>query len=159
MRRHIGATANLVLLFGLARPSESQSCGFPWTFSTTPVSGQSVAITVCGLYTTCRPHNPQFTVSGSQVTITYTGAELPSCQCLVTINTFTDTIVVGPLVTGTYSVNLTLLECGQQQPSGSGSFTFAGMSSIPTLDWRGVAALVTVVAIAGVWLLRGGTLS
>lgn len=101
----------------------AQDCAFPWTITVTPAGGQTVAVNVCGSYAGCQPHNPQFTIAGSQINVTLTGAVLPDCICLAVQGTFSETVLVHPLAPGNYTVTATLINCGQPIAAGATSFT------------------------------------
>jgi hypothetical protein len=149
------AVAGLALLWMVPMAGSAQTCGFPWTVTATPAGGTSVAVTMCGLYTLCAPHNPQFTVNGSAINITLQTSEPPdSCMCIVTENTFRQTILVQPVPPGTYSVTVTLLSCSAPEVVGSTVFTQEAASTVPVVDPRGVVAFVVLVAIAGISVLR-----
>ena len=155
MRKSVMAIAGFVLLSALATTSSAQNCGFPWTLTVTPAGGRSVAINVCGNYAGCHPHNPQFTIVGSQINLTLQSSEPPDrCQCVAVNGTFQQSLLVHPLSPGTYSVTATLLSCSAPQPSGSTSFTFDATSAIPALDPRGLIALAFLIVMAGIWQLR-----
>jgi hypothetical protein len=151
----LAAIVCLVLFTALTTTSSAQNCGFPWTLTAAPAGGQSVAITVCGLYTGCHPHDPQFTIVGSQINLTLQSSEPPDrCQCIAVEGTFQQTFFVHPLTPGTYTVTATLLSCGPPQPSGSTSFTFDATSAIPALDARGLATLAALILAIGLWRIR-----
>src|SRR5437868_6783214 len=99
------------LLAGGAQISSAQTCGFPWTVTATPAGGDNVAISVCGLYTTCTPHDPRISVTGSLIRVTFTAGELPGCQCVTGDATFRETVTAS-IAPGSYSVVATLVDCG-----------------------------------------------
>jgi hypothetical protein len=143
------------LLSILVTNGSAQTCGFPWTVTATPFSGRGVVINICGLFVGCAPHNPQFTVSGSQINITLQSSEPPDrCICLTVQGTFQDTVVIQPLSPGAYTVVATLLSCQAPEVAGSTNFTLDAVSAIPTLDSRGIIALMGLIVIAGMWLIR-----
>jgi hypothetical protein len=95
MRKSVVAIVGLVLLSLLSTASSAQNCGFPWTLTVTPAGGQIVVVSVCGFFAGCRPHNPRFTVSGSQINITLQSSEPPDrCQCIAVEDTFRERVVV-----------------------------------------------------------------
>ena len=155
MRKPVVVIAGLVLLSALVTTSSAQNCGFPWTLTATPAGGRSVAINVCGFYAGCHPHNPQFTIVGSQINLTLQSSEPPDrCQCIAVVGTFQQLFLVHPLSPGTYTVTATLLSCSAPLPAGSTSFTFDATSAIPALDPRGLIALAVLIVAAGIWQLR-----
>jgi hypothetical protein len=155
MRKSVVAIGGLVLVCLLSTTSAAQTCGFPWTLTAIPAGGSSVVIGVCGYYAGCLPHNPQFTVSGSEINITLQSSVPPDrCQCIAVEDTFHESVVVHSLPPGTYTVTATLLSCGAPLLAGSTSFTQSATSAIPMLDAKGMIALVALVLITGIWLLR-----
>lgn len=56
MERTSVAIAGLLSL--LVTKGSAQTCGFPWTLTATPASGNSVVINVCGSFVGCRPQQP-----------------------------------------------------------------------------------------------------
>jgi hypothetical protein len=155
MKRSLAGIVCLVLFSAVTTTGSAQNCGFPWTVTATPAGGQSAAITVCGSYAGCFPHNPQFTIVGSQINLTLQSSEPPDrCQCVAVVGTFQQTFLVHPLVPGTYTVTATLLSCSAPQPSGSTSFTFDATSAIPALDAYGLAALAALILAVGIWRVR-----
>ena len=158
MRRAVVLSFSLVvvLVSGIrAETVGAPGCsGFPWTVTATPYGGDSVAIRVCGTFAGCRPHNPQFSISGSEIRIALTQAELPDCICLGVTGTFEQAIVVHPLPPGNYSVAVTMISCGEPTPAGSGSFAFGAASAIPALGPIPAAALALLLAAAALVRLR-----
>jgi len=155
MKRSLAAIVCLALSSAGTTTSSAQTCGFPWTVTATPAGGQSVAITVCGSYSGCRPHDPQFTILGSHVRLTLQSSEPPDrCQCIAVDGTFQQTFLVHPLTPGHYDVTATLLSCSAPLDAGSTSFTFDATSAIPALDARGLAALAVLILLVGVWRIR-----
>jgi len=134
-------------------------CSFPWTVTAPPTHDQSVAVTVCGLWSGCTPHNPRFAVADGQITVTFTAAELPDCGCSASEFEFTQTVVVSPVPNGTYGVTATVINCGQPRVVGTGSVTVGGASAIPTLDWWGVGALSILLVVVGIAGLKSGIAS
>src|SRR5438552_15320289 len=135
MSRDLVAIAGFVLLCGVPMRSSAQTCGFPWTVTATPAGGSGVAVNMCGLYTLCTPHNPQFTVNGSLINITFQTSEPPNaCQCIVTESTFQQTVLVHRVPPGAYTVTVTLLSCSAPEVVGSTVFTQEVMPAIPSLD-------------------------
>ena len=155
MKRSLAAIVCLVLFSALTTTSSAQNCGFPWTVTARPAGGQTAAIGLCGIYAGCYPHNPQFTIVGSQINLTLQSSEPPDrCQCIAVNGTFQQTFLVRPLTPGTYTVTATLLSCSAPQPLGSTSFTFDAISAIPALDARGLAAMAALILAVGIWRLR-----
>ena len=155
MSRSSVAVAGLVLLCVIPMAGSAQTCGFPWTVTATPAGASSVTVTMCGLYTLCQPHNPQFTVNGSAISITLQTSEPPDgCQCIVGEFTFQQALLVQPVPPGTYTVTVTLLGCSAPEVVGSTVFTQVAASAIPVVDARGLVAAVVLLAIAGIWALR-----
>jgi hypothetical protein len=155
MTRSTLTVATLGLVAGLATTGSAQNCGFPWMITVTPSGRQTVAVNICGTYAGCHPHNPQFTIAGSEIKVTLTGAELPDCICIAVQGTFSQTVLVHPVAPGDYTVTATLISCGQPIAAGATSFTFDAASAIPALDAQGIAAFVVLIAIAAMWRLRG----
>jgi hypothetical protein len=155
MSRSAVAVFNLVLLCMIPGTTSAQTCGFPWTVTATSAGANSVSVTVCGLYTACQPHDPQFTVNGSAISITLQTSEPPDrCQCAETQSTFQQAFLVQQVPPGTYTVTVTLLSCSAPEVVGSTVFTQVATSSIPVVDARGVVAFVVLAAIAGISALR-----
>ena len=155
MKRPLSAIVCLVVFSAATTSSSAQTCGFPWTVTATPAGGQSVAITVCGYYAGCHPHDPQFTILGSHIRLTLQSSEPPDrCQCIAVEGTFQQTFLVHPLTPGNYDVTATLLSCSAPLEAGSTSFTFEAASAIPVLDARGLAALALLILAVGMWSLR-----
>jgi hypothetical protein len=155
MRRTSAILSVVFLLSVLPLNSSAQSCGFPWTLTVTPAGGGTVLVNICGYFAGCRPHNPQFTLSGSHVNITVQGSEPPDrCTCIAVVGTFQESVLVHPLSPGTYTVTATLLSCDPPLLAGSTVFSLEGTSAIPALDSRGVFALVALLALAGIVILR-----
>ena len=156
MKRSLAAIVCLVLLSAVTTTSSAQNCGFPWTVTATPAGAETVAITVCGFYAGCRPHDPQFTILGSQhIRLTLQSSEPPDrCQCLAVEGTFEQVFLVHPLSPGTYDVTATLLSCSAPLDAGSTSFTFDAASAIPALDAYGLAALAVLIVAIGLWRVR-----
>ena len=150
--RAIARTGALLVIVG-ASPVAMAVCGFPWTVSATAVPGGNAAISVCGTYAGCLPHNRQVAVVGNEIRLTYTQAELPDCLCLQPNGEFRDAVLI-PAAPGHYTVTVTILSCGQPTAAGSTEFTLDTSSAIPVLDIRGVAALVALIAIVAIWRLR-----
>ena len=157
MNRRSLALFSLLLLIALATTSSAQNCGFPWTVTAAPGGGQTVAVSVCGTGVGCYPHDPQASVVGSTIRVTFQTSEPPdACQCLTVQWNYAATVQVRPVQPGNYTVTTTLLSCDVPLEVGRTTFTLDSTSSIPTLDWRGVSALVMLVAAAAVWRLRTG---
>jgi len=155
MSRSSVAVVSLALLCVIPMAGSAQTCGFPWTVTATPAGGSSVAVNMCGLYTLCQPHNPQFTVNGSAINITLQTSEPPDrCQCIVTESTFQQALLVRPVPPGTYTVTVTLLSCSAPEVVGSTVFAQDGTSAIPVVDARGAIAFVILIAVAGIVVLR-----
>ena len=155
MKKSLMGIVCLVLFTALTTNSSAQSCGFPWTVTATPAGGQSVAITVCGYYAGCHPHDPQFTILGSHIRLTLQSSEPPDrCQCIAVEGTFQQTFLVHPLTPGDYDVTATLLSCAPPLEAGSTSFTFDATSAIPALDARGLATMTALILVVGIWRLR-----
>ena len=133
----------------------AQTCGYPWTITAAPYGDNILAVTVCGVYVGCQPHNPRFSVSGSTISITFQTSEPPTgCQCIQVQGTFQATVPVAPVPVGDYTVSVTLLGCDPRQLVGSANVTQASGSAIPALEAQGLLALAVLVASAGVVLLR-----
>jgi hypothetical protein len=150
------AVALAALLSILVTKGSAQTCSFPWTLTATPFSGHSVVINICGFFIGCSPHNPQFTVSGSQVNITLQSSEPPDrCQCIQVQGTFQESVLIQSLSPGAYTVVASLLSCDAPPlAAGSTTFTLDAASAIPTLGSRGMVVLMSLIAIAGMWLVR-----
>lgn len=103
-------------------------CGFPWVVYAFPRFDFTVGIEVCGVDTGCLPHNPQISVVGKELTLTYTKAELPGCQCITVTREFKDMVVSGPLVPGQYSVTVETLDCGKLTTVGTAEVFVPGLS-------------------------------
>jgi hypothetical protein len=128
----------------------AQDCSrFTWSVSAAPAGGRSVAVSVCGMFAGCRPHNPQSTVDGSVIRVYLTQAELPLCMCIAVVDTFQITAIVPDVPPGDYTIEVIRVSCGEQEVAGTGTFA-AGSASIPTLDQWGLAALVVLLAGAAV---------
>lgn len=152
-----GSAAIVALVMSVVIPTKTtaQTCGFPWTVSTSLAGGSSVAVSICGLYTGCQPHNPHFTVNGSAIDITLQTSEPPNgCQCIAVEGTFQQTVLVQPVPPGSYTVTVTLLSCSAPEIVGSTELTQEASSAIPALDSRGLSALLALLAIAGMSLAR-----
>jgi hypothetical protein len=153
MKRRAVVIAGLLSI--LVTKGSAQTCGFPWTLTATPVGGHGALINICGQFSGCTPHNPQFTVSGSEIKITLQSSEPPDrCVCPAVVGTFEESVLVEPLSPGAYTVVATLLSCDAPVVAGSTNFTLEEASAIPTLGSRGLIALVGLIAIAGMWLAR-----
>jgi hypothetical protein len=126
------------LLAGGATIASAQSCGFPWTVTARPAGGDNVAISVCGLYTTCTPHDPRVSVTGSLIRVTFTAGELPGCQCVTGDATFRGTVTAS-VAPASCSVVATLVDCGQPTDVGSATVTLAQSAVIPMLNTPGPA--------------------
>ena len=68
----------------------AQTCtGFPWTVTAASEGGGStVRVSICGTAAGCEPHNPQAIVSGSEIRVYVTQAELPDCMCVAVVDPF-----------------------------------------------------------------------
>jgi hypothetical protein len=155
MSRSAVAVFSLVLLCVIQATALAQTCGFPWTVTATSAGANSAAVTVCGLFTACQPHNPQVTVNGSAISITLQTSEPPDgCQCVETQSTFQQAFLVQQVPPGTYTVTVTLLSCSAPEVVGSTVFTQVATLGIPVMDARGVVAFVILAAIAGIFSLR-----
>jgi hypothetical protein len=121
----------------------------------TPYGGDSVAVRICGTFAGCRPHNPQFSVVGSEIRVTLTQAELPDCICLGVNDTFEQAVVVHPVTPGAYTVSVTDVDCGQPLAAGSTDFVFGAASAIPALNAAAAAAFAFLLAAVAVLRLRG----
>ena len=154
MKRTILTIAGIIFL--LATRSSAQTCGFLWTVTAAHSGGASATINICGYFAGCRPHDPQVTVDGSQIRVTVrsNGPSLDRCQCIAVEDTFHESVIVRPLAPGTYTVTATLLSCGDPLLGGSTTINLAEASTIPALGWQGKIALLSLVAIAGIGLLR-----
>ena len=160
--KHPGAlltlTLSLALIFVSGAPADtygSPACsGFPWTVTATPYGADSVAVRVCGTFAGCRPHDPQFSVSGSEIGITLTQAELPDCMCLGVVDTFEQAIIVHPVAPGAYTVRVTAVSCGQPLAAGSTDLVFGAASAIPTLNSAATLAFALLLGTAAVYRLR-----
>ena len=146
----------LVLVCAVNAETEGGSAcsGFPWTVTATPYGADSVAVRVCGTFAGCRPHDPQFSVSGSEIGITLTQAELPDCMCLGVVDTFEQAIIVHPVASGAYTVRVTAVSCGQPLAAGSTDFMFGAASAIPTLNSAAAVAFALLLPAAAVFRLR-----
>ena len=154
MKRTILTIAGIIFL--LATRSSAQTCGFLWTVTAAHSGGASATINICGYFAGCRPHDPQVTVDGSQIRVTVrsNGPSLDRCQCIAVEDTFHESVTVRPLLPGTYAVTATLLSCGPPLLGGSTIFTLTEASLIPVLSGQGKITLVSLIAIAGIALLR-----
>ena len=156
VKRSSVSLASLVLLSALATTGSAQNCGFPWTVTATAAGAKSVAVSVCGSGSGCYPHNPQYTVQGSAIRVTFQTSEPPDgCQCLAVDWSFSSTVLVRPVEPGDYTVSVDLLSCGAPLPVGGTSVRLDAVSSIPALDWRGIVGVILLVGAAAVWRLRG----
>ena len=154
MNRLAAAALAMVLVSGFAGSRAFAACGFPWSVTVTPVSGQNVAVSVCGIATGCLPHNRQFTIVGNEIRVTYTQAELPDCQCITPTFEFNDSVLVHPVAPGHYTVTITVINCGQAATFGTAELTLDGTVAIPLLSARAIAALALLVIAVAVWRLR-----
>lgn len=146
----------LVLVCAVSAETEGGSAcsGFPWTVTATPYGADAVAIRICGTYSGCEPHDPQFTVSGSEIRITLTQAELPDCLCVAITDPFEQVVIVHPVVPGAYTVRVTAVSCGQPFAAGNTDFAFGAASAIPTLSSAAVVTFALLLAAAAVFRLR-----
>ena len=149
----LAAAIALSLAEGSTRLSAA-ACGFPWTVSATPVANEMAAVSVCGIYAGCRPHNRQIAVTGNSIQISYTQAELPDCQCIIPTEQFTDQVLVGPLQAGVYNVTVVLINCRDQITAGTTSFTFTTTPDAPVLGAYGFAVFAVLLAAVAIGLLR-----
>ena len=141
----------------LATPvvAEGQTCGYPWTITAMPYGDNTLAVTVCGVYVGCQPHDPRFSVTGSEISITFQTSEPPTgCQCIQVQGTFRATVPVAPVPPGDYTASVTLLGCDSPQLVGSADVTQTAGAAIPALQPRGLVILAVLVASAGVVFLR-----
>ncbi len=138
-----------------SRLAFAQQCtGFPWTVTAVPAGGKSVSVGICGLFAGCRPHDPRFTVRGSEIRVYLTQAELPDCICLAVEDNFRQTVLVSPVEPGTYTVRVVDVSCGVSTDAGSADLVFGASTAIPTVGRGGLAALAVLTALAAVALLR-----
>src|SRR6266542_1736916 len=135
VRRSRRALTAMICAFLMLAEAEAAAaaCGFPWTVTATSVAGGKAAISVCGIYTGCRPHNRQAAVIGNEIRVTYTQAEVPDCMCVIPIEEFRDTVLISA-TPGHYTVTVAVLNCGQPMTFGSTEFTLDASSVIPVLD-------------------------
>jgi hypothetical protein len=145
--------ASLLLPIGTASPALGQCDTFPWIVTGSDVPG-GVVVNVCGLWVGCTPHNPQVTVSGDQIHVTFTAAELPSCQCIQPHINFNHNVLVPSLPQGTYTVTATVVDCGQPQVVGTENIVSGALASVPVLDLRGMTALALLLGVVALWKLR-----
>jgi hypothetical protein len=148
----------LSVAFVSAAPAETDGApgcsGFPWTVTATPFGADSVAVRICGTAAGCEPHNPQFSISGSEIHVTLTQAELPDCQCLAVVDPFQQTVLVHPVAPGNYTIDVTTISCGERTPAGSANFVFGAASAIPALGPASAAALALLLAVVAILRLR-----
>ena len=155
MRNRVMGVAALLLLGVVTRLGGQ--CGFPWTITPTDLGGGRVAVQLCGIWVGCFPHAPRFNISGNQIGVTLTAAELPDCICTQAQIDFDQTVIVSAVPAGTYSVAATIVECDQAQSVGTGNVVVSGSppaAAVPALDIRGLVALALLVALVGVWKVR-----
>lgn len=149
-------TGFFLLSLGAVLRAQAPACDtFPWIVTGSDVPGGGVVVNVCGLSVGCLPHNPQVTVSGNQIQIMFTAAELPDCICIPSENHFNQNVFVPSLPLGTYGVTVTLMNCGQPNVVGTGSVVAGTVAGIPALDRIGMAILVLLLSLAAFWKLRG----
>jgi hypothetical protein len=144
-----------LVLATVSADAGAQPCsGFPWTVSAVPAGGRSVAVGICGTSSGCQPHNPQFTVLGSEIRVSLTEGETPGCQCLADPVTFRRNVIVSPVEPGNYTVRVVRIDCGVQSDAGTTTLDFPASSAIPALDRRGIAALALLTALAAIRALQ-----
>jgi hypothetical protein len=145
----------LLLLFAAADARSGGDCGFPWTIAASPAGGERLAIFLCGGVCGCFPHNRQVSVVGSEIRVTYTQGEAPDgCSCLTVCYDFQDTVIVGLLSPGEYSLMVTLVDCNIPTLVATGTVRLDPSATIPTLDRHGAIALALLLALAAAWRLR-----
>ncbi len=113
MNRTLVASSFLSILTCLSGSARAQNCGYPWTVTATPVDSQTVAVHLCGSWSGCVPHDPQFTVVGDQIQVSLTAAEPDTSQCIEGQNVTNHTVLVAPLAPGTYGVTAVLNDGSQ----------------------------------------------
>lgn len=144
----------VLFLFSATEARSGEDCGYPWTIAALPTSGERLAISLCGIVCGCTPHNPQVSVAGSEIRVTYTQGEAPDrCTCLTICYVFHDTVIVGPLSTGEYTVMVTTVDCGIPTLVGTATVRLDPSAAVPTLDRRGAIVLALLLAVAAVWRL------
>ena len=112
--------ASLLLAIGTSSPALGQCDTYPWIVTASDVLG-GVVVNVCGLWVGCSPHNPQASVSGDQINVTFTAAELPGCHCTQSQFPFNQNVFVPSVPQGAYTVTATVVNCGQPQVVGTGA--------------------------------------
>jgi len=151
----------LALVSAAAGGQTGTGCGFPWTITASPAGGDTLAIHVCGEFAGCFPHDPEFVVSGSEIRIEFKGGEFPDrCSCVQVHGFFTQTLIVGPVSPGDYSVTVTFLNCLERSVMATGIVRFEGIAAVPTLGWRGLTLfglLLAVIALRRLPLGGGGS--
>lgn len=160
MQKHLVLCFTLAAAFVSAVRADTAGApvceGFPWTVTAVPAGGSSVAVTICGTAVGCEPHDPQFTVSGSEIHISLTQAELPDCQCVAVVDPFQQTVLVHPVVPGEYTISVTVISCGERIPAGSANFVLGVASVIPDLGLAARVALALLLVAVAVLRLRAG---
>jgi hypothetical protein len=137
-----------------AAAASAQDCSsFAWSVTAAPVGGGNVAVSVCGRFAGCRPHNPQFAVEGSVIRVFLTQAELPDCSCIAVVDAFQVTTIVPDVAPGEYQLEAVRVRCGQQEVAGTGTLV-NGAASIPTLDDWGFSVFSLLLAVAAYSRMR-----
>jgi hypothetical protein len=155
MRLRIGLFWTAVAMALVASSPALGECDtYPWIVTGSDVPG-GVVVNVCGLWVGCTPQNPQVSVSGDQVHITFTAGELPGCQCIQVQFPFNQNVFVPSLPAGTYIVTTTVVTCGRPQDVGTGSIVSGAFAAVPTLDRRGMTAFALLLGAFALWKLRG----
>jgi hypothetical protein len=140
----------VALLSSIAAAQPASPCpGFPWTVTATPVGPSSLAIHVCGADTPCLFLTPVATVAGSEIRIAFTAA----CACVVPRVEFTQSVVVGPLSPGQYTVTVTRTDCSGTFVTGTGIVELGPLAAVPAQGFLGVVLLALLLAAAGAWKL------
>jgi hypothetical protein len=99
----------------------------------------------------------QASVSGDQINVTFTAAELPGCHCTQSQFPFTQNVFVPSVPQGAYTVTATVVNCGQPQVVGTGSIVSGALAAVPVLDRRGMTMLALLLGVVALWKLRASS--